>query len=382
MEASVMMAAGGSGGHLFPALALAQALVRRGFQIDLITDMRGTVFGSDFPSRSIHRVPAATFRGRSPLEAMRTMATNSNGFKMAYNVMGQIKPNVIVGFGGYPTLAPMLAAALRGIPTLIHEQNAVMGRANRVLAPFVKAIGCSFDQTKFLEGKLLAKAHLIGTPLRDSVIKLRGQAYRPPSSSSQLNLLVFGGSQGAQFFSEIMPAALSLLPSHMRDRLMVVQQCRPEDLDRVFDMYEAAGVAAELSTFFEDLPQKIFETHLVISRGGASTIAELCAIGRPALVVPLPHAIDNDQLENARRFEAGGAGWCMEQAALTPERMAGTIRRLFEEPLTLVKATTKATAMAHFNAVDKLANLVMHLAMTPPEKAGKPGDVADEVPQR
>ena len=137
----------------------------------------------------------------------------------------------------------------------------------------------------------------------------------------QLNLLVFGGSQGAQFFSEIMPAALALLPSHMRDRLMVVQQCRAEDLDAVFDLYEAAGVAAELSTFFEDLPQKNFETHLVISRGGASTIAELCAIGRPAIVVPLPHAIDNDQLENARRFEAGGAGWCMEQEALTPERM-------------------------------------------------------------
>jgi UDP-N-acetylglucosamine--N-acetylmuramyl-(pentapeptide) pyrophosphoryl-undecaprenol N-acetylglucosamine transferase len=262
----------------------------------------------------------------------------------------------------------MLAALARGVPSLIHEQNAVMGRANRLLAPMVKAIACSFENTKYLEGKLVPKAHLTGTPLRDSVLQMKGKPYRPPSSSSQINLLIFGGSQGAQFFSDIMPPALALLPSHMRDRIMVTQQCRAEDIDRVFDQYVAAGVAAELSTFFEDMPQRIFDSHLVIARAGATTVAELCAIGRPAILVPLPFSLDNDQLENATRFEAGGAGWCMQQSALTPERMAGSVRRLLEEPLTLVKSSARATAMAQYSAVDNLANLITHLASQAPVK--------------
>jgi UDP-N-acetylglucosamine--N-acetylmuramyl-(pentapeptide) pyrophosphoryl-undecaprenol N-acetylglucosamine transferase len=363
--ASIILTAGGTGGHLFPAQALAGELVRRGYEIDLITDMRAAHFGETFPARTVHRVPSATFRGRSPIEAMRMVATNSNGFKMSYDFMGQTKPKAMVGFGGYPTIPPVLAALARGIPSSVHEQNSVMGRANRFLAPMVKAIAVSFEDTKFLEGKLIQKSYVTGTPLREGVLAMRGGTYQPPQPTHPLNLLCFGGSQGARFFSDIMPVALQLLPPEIRDRLMVVQQCREEDIDRVFDAYEVAGVAAELATFFEDLPQRMAGAHLVVSRSGATTVAELAALGRPAVLVPLPHSVDNDQLENATRFEKAGAGWCFEQAIMTPERLAGTLRRLFEEPATLARAASRSKSLARYDAVGRLADLVVTLAEAP-----------------
>ncbi len=353
-----MMAAGGTGGHMFPATALAQELSWRGYAIDLVTDPRGDTYGSEFPARETYRVPSATFKGRSPIEATKTVAKLSSGFQMAYKIFGDVRPKAIIGFGGYPTIPPITAGLARGIPTVIHEQNAVMGRANRLLGPMVRAIAYSFENTKFLEGKLLQKAYLTGTPLRRTVLNMRDQVYASPSPTGQLNLLVFGGSQGARFFSEVMPAALRLLPDTVRDRLMVVQQCRPEDIERVFDGYESAGVAAELATFFDDLPERMATAQLIISRGGATTVSELCAIGRPAILVPLPHSLDNDQLENATRFERGGGGWCYEEAAVSPERLAGAVRRLFEEPGTLIRAAAAAKAMAHYDAVEQLANVV------------------------
>ena len=360
-----MLAAGGTGGHLFPAQALGEELIRRGYEVDLVTDTRGGVFGADFPARNVYRVAAATFRGKSPIEATRTVATLGNGFQLAYKIIGEAKPKAIIGFGGYPTLAPVLAALGRGIPSAIHEQNAVMGQANRFLAPMVKAVACSFDPTKYLEGKLLNKAHLTGTPLRQSVLALSNVPYRPPGSQGQLNLLVFGGSQGAQYFSEVMPQALQLLPEQMRERLFVMQQCRAEDIDRVFDAYEAAGIAAELATFFEDLPARISNSHLVVARSGATTVAELCALGRPAILVPLPHAKDNDQLENASRLETAGGAWCYQQPALTPDRLAGAVRRLFDEPAALVRAASNAHAMATLGAVQHLAEIMIELAERP-----------------
>ena len=365
MSATIVLTAGGTGGHLFPAQALAGELVRRGYEIELITDTRAASFGDDFPARAVHRVPSATFRGRSPIEAMRMVATNSNGFKMAYDVMGNVKPKAMVGFGGYPTIPPVLAALARGIPSGVHEQNSVMGRANRFLAPMVKAIAVSFEDTKYLDGKLIQKSYVTGTPLREGVLAMRGGVYQPPQATQPLNLLCFGGSQGARFFSDIMPVALQLLPPEIRDRLMVVQQARAEDIDRVFDAYEVAGVAAELATFFEDLPMRMAGAHLVVSRSGATTVAELAALGRPAVLVPLPHSVDNDQLENATRFEKAGAGWCFEQAIMTPERLAGTLRRLFEEPATLARAASRSKSLARYDAVGRLADLVVTLAEAP-----------------
>jgi UDP-N-acetylglucosamine--N-acetylmuramyl-(pentapeptide) pyrophosphoryl-undecaprenol N-acetylglucosamine transferase len=359
---SIMLSAGGTGGHLFPAQALGEELIRRGWDVDLITDTRGNVFGAEFPARSIYKVPAANFKGRSPIEAMGTLGTLGNGFQAAYRIMGEAAPKAIIGFGGYPTLAPLLAAIGRGIPSAIHEQNSVMGQANRFLAPMVKAIACSFENTKYLEGKLLAKARLTGTPLRSAVHELRNIPYRPPSSQAQLNLLVFGGSQGAKYFSDIVPQAIQILPTPMRDRLFVMQQCREEDIDSVFEIYESAGVAAELATFFEDLPNRMSNSHLVLARSGATTVAELCALGRPAILVPLPHAKDNDQLENATRLEAAGGGWCLPQATLTTEQLAATIKRLLEDPTALVKAATGAHALANYHAVENLAELMEDLA--------------------
>jgi UDP-N-acetylglucosamine--N-acetylmuramyl-(pentapeptide) pyrophosphoryl-undecaprenol N-acetylglucosamine transferase len=359
---SIMLAAGGTGGHLFPAQALGEELIRRGYEVDLITDTRGNVFGAEFPARKIYKVPAATFRGRSPIEATKTLGTLGNGFQAAYRIMGEAAPRAIIGFGGYPTLAPVLAAMGRGIPSAIHEQNSVMGQANRFLAPMVKVIGCAFEKTKYLEGKLLAKARVTGTPLRSAVLALHNMPYRPPSSQAQLNLLVVGGSQGAKYFSDIVPQALQLLPEQIRDRLFVMQQCREDDIDRVFEAYEAAGVAAELTTFFEDLPYRMSNSHLIIARSGATTIAELCALGRPALLVPLPHAKDNDQLENATRLETSGGAWCFPQNSLTPDGLASAVRRLFEDPSALVRAASNAHALANYRAVENLAELLEDLA--------------------
>jgi UDP-N-acetylglucosamine--N-acetylmuramyl-(pentapeptide) pyrophosphoryl-undecaprenol N-acetylglucosamine transferase len=363
--ASIVLTAGGTGGHLFPALSLAGELRRRGYEIDLITDNRVTSYGGEFPGRGIHRVPSATFKGKSPIEAIKMVATNSNGFKMAYDILGDLKPKAMIGFGGYPTIPPVLAALARGVPSMVHEQNSVMGRANRFLAPMVKAIALSFEDTKFLEGKLTEKCFVTGTPLRDAILEMRGGTYQPAQPGQPLNLLVFGGSQGAKFFSDTMPLALQLLPQDLRDRLMVVQQCREEDIDRVFDAYEVAGVAAELSTFFDDLPYRMGGAHLVIARAGATTVAELSALGRPAVLVPLPHSVDNDQLENATRFEKAGAGWCFEQSILSPERLAGTLRRLFEEPATLARAASRSKSLARYDAVVRLADLVVTLAEAP-----------------
>ncbi len=362
---SIALTAGGTGGHLFPAHALAGELMRRGYEVDLITDQRASYLGSEFPGRSVHRVPSATFRGKSPIEAIRMVATNSNGFKMAYDIMGETKPKAMVGFGGYPTIPPMLAALARGVPSMIHEQNSVMGRANRFLAPMVKAVALTFEDTKFLEGKVMEKSYMTGTPLRDAVLEQRGGIYQPAQPGQPLNLLCFGGSQGAKFFSDIMPVTLQLLPQELRDRLMVVQQCREEDIDAVFDAYEVAGVAAELATFFDDLPYRMGGAHLVMCRAGATTVAELAALGRPAVLVPLPHSVDNDQFENATRFEKAGAGWCFEQHIITPERLAGTLRRLFEDPATLARAASRSKSLAQFDAVARLADLVVTLAEAP-----------------
>ncbi len=178
----------------------------------------------------------------------------------------------------------------------------------------------------------------------------------------QLNLLVFGGSQGAKYFSDVVPQALQMLPGGTRDRLFVMQQCREEDIDRVFDAYESAGVAAELATFFEDLPSRMSNSHLVIARSGATTVAELCALGRPAIMVPLPHAKDNDQLENARRLEAAGGCWCMPQETLTAETLSVLVRKLFEDPSGLTSAAQNALSLANYRAVENLAELIEELA--------------------
>ena len=357
----ILLAAGGTGGHLFPAAALAQELRRRGIAVELATDERAEKYGVEFPARAVHRIPSATLAGRSPVAVARTFTRLGVGFFGAVALLRRVKPRAVIGFGGYPTLPPIIAARCLNIPTAIHEQNAVMGRANRLLSRFADRVAVSFSPTKLLGENAAAKTRLTGTPVRDAVLAVRDVAYLPPEPSGRLLLLVFGGSQGAHFFAELVPAALSLLPADMRARLTVVQQAREEDLAALRAAYAESGVAAHLSAFFRDLPERLAVAHLVIARSGASTVAELMAVGRPALLVPLPHALDNDQLENATRLEQGGGGWCLRQSDLTPERLAAELERLFTSPASLADAAAKAKALGESGAVTKLADLAEEL---------------------
>jgi len=358
---SVLLAAGGTGGHLFPAASLGQELQRRGYIVELATDIRAEKFGGDFPARTIHRIPSATLTSNSPIAVAATFTRLGIGYAGALRMLLRMKPAAVIGFGGYPTLPPIIAARTLRIPTAIHEQNAVMGRANRLLSRFVDRIGLSLMPTKLLGAEAQAKARLTGIPVRDAVLKFRDTPYAAPDVSSRLLLLVFGGSQGARFFSEALPPALLRLPDDMRGRLTVVQQAREEDLAGLRDAYANAEIAAHLAPFFRDLPERIATAQLVIARAGASTVAELTAIGRPCLLVPLPHALDNDQLENATRLQEVGGGWCVRQSELSTERLAALLQDLFSSPARLADAAKKAHAMATVDAVKRLADLVDEL---------------------
>ncbi len=357
----VFLAAGGTGGHLFPAFALAEELRRRGCIIELITDLRGDKFHAGFPARTIHRVPSATLPDKAFRTYLRTGSMLTAGLSAALMLIGRSRPHIMIGFGGYPTLPPIMAARMLGVPTLIHEQNAVMGRANRVLMKVVRGIALSFDSTKFVEGKALAKARVTGAPVRTEILDRAEQLYHPPGPGQRCNLLIFGGSQGARFFSEVAPPALRLLPAGMRQRLTVVQQCREEDIAGVRAAYEQAGVNAHLSTFFRDMPARLAGAHLVLSRAGASTVAELAAMGRPSILVPLPHALDNDQLENATRGEAAGGAWCIPQSELTPERLTAELVLLLEAPERLSEAAVRIRRLAKVDAVARLAEFAEEL---------------------
>ena len=359
----VMLAAGGTGGHLFPALALAEELGRRGVAVELVTDQRGDRYGADFPARRIHRLPAATLAGRSPVAAARTALTITRAVAAAMKLLAEAKPAAIVGFGGYPTLAPLIAARLKRIPSALHEQNAVLGRANRLLAKRVSAIATSFAHVKGLDRPpALAKVRLTGNPVRQTVLDWAARDYAAPEPGGPYNLVVFGGSQGARFFSDAMPPALALLPEEMRANLFVVQQCREEDLARVEAAYARLGLHANLAPFFTNLPEEMARAHLVIGRAGASTIAELTALGRPSILVPLPHAVDNDQLLNAGQLAAAGGALAIEQKDLTAARLATEIVALMNNGDRLAAMAGAARAQGRPDAVVRLADLVEALA--------------------
>lgn len=360
-QGGVMLAAGGTGGHLFPALALAQELKRRDIIVDLITDMRGDRYGSDFPARNVFQVPSDTIRGRSPVAMARTGTTLARGVAKARQIMAEVAPKAVIGFGGYPSLPPMLAARMKGIPTAIHEQNAVLGRANRFLSRRVTAIATSFHGVKGVDVGIASKARFTGNPVRDVVLEWARQAYTPPATTGPFQLLVFGGSQGARFFSDTVPAALATYPPEARAALRVVQQAREEDVARVEAIYKTNGITATVAPFFPNLPEAMAQAHLVIGRAGASTVSELTVMGRPSILVPLPHALDNDQLNNAQRLASAGGALAIEQKDLTIDRMAAEIGQLLDDPGRLAAMASAARISGRPNAVVLLANLVEEL---------------------
>jgi UDP-N-acetylglucosamine--N-acetylmuramyl-(pentapeptide) pyrophosphoryl-undecaprenol N-acetylglucosamine transferase len=358
----ILLAAGGTGGHLFPAEAAAVALKKRGVAVALATDTRAVHYGGEFPADAVHVIPSATLRGRGPLAYARTFGVLTVGLAKAWRLLGALKPAVVVGFGGYPTLPPLFAAALRGIPTVLHEQNAVMGRANRALAPRVTRIAAGFPEVALLPDALKSKVTVTGNPIRPAVIAAAATPYAPPRAGEPLRLLVFGGSQGARVMADIVPAAVERLDPALRARLAIVQQARGEDLPRVQEAYSRLGVTAEVAPFFADLPARIAQSHLVVARSGASTVAELSAIGRPAILVPLPHALDQDQLFNARVLEKAGGAVVIEQGAFTPERAAAELSAPLGDSSRLGDMAAGAKSAGTLDAADRLAELVLKTA--------------------
>jgi UDP-N-acetylglucosamine--N-acetylmuramyl-(pentapeptide) pyrophosphoryl-undecaprenol N-acetylglucosamine transferase len=352
-----VIAAGGTGGHFFPAEALAAELVRRGRRIALMTDARAAKNSSTaFAGRERFVLSGAGIAGRGAWRGAMAMGALAAGTFQARKILARIDAAAIVGFGGYPSVAPVLATRLlRRRPTvLLHEQNAVLGRANRLIATFADTLALSHAGTTLVPAGV--RTLLTGNPVRPPIAALAGGGYAAPAV--EIRLLVLGGSLGARVFSEIVPPALALLPEALRIRLQVTQQCRAEDLDGVRAAYATSGIAADLAPFFADVATLLQNAHLVIARAGASTVAELGVAGRPAVLVPLPGAIDDHQTANARSLADAGGAWMLPQSGFTPDALAGQLEKMLATPDILRDAAAKAAGRGHVEAAERLADLI------------------------
>lgn len=355
----VLLCAGGTGGHLFPAEALAHELVSRGWSVHLATDERAERFADSFPSEETHIIRSATFSGKNPITLVKAIWTLFSGYRQSQKLLEKLQPDVVVGFGGYPTVPPLYAATRVGLSTIVHEQNAVLGRANKMLSDIVNIVAIGFEQAN---GEPLEKMVQTGNPVRPMVLKVCDKAYPVRKATGKFNLVVFGGSQGARFFSEVMPAALELLEPKERKLLNIVQQARPEDEDRLKDAYDELGVKAKISPFFSNMPEEISKAHLVISRAGASTVTELSVIGRPAILIPYPGSLDGDQAWNANAMEKTGGAEVIAQADLSPEMLAEKLKTAIADPKKLALTAKKAKKTGNPDAMVKLADCVEQLA--------------------
>ena len=352
-----VLAAGGTGGHMIPAHALAEELMRRGHRAALVTDDRGARIPGLFEGVQVHVLPAGRLGGGPAgwLKAIRNIFT---GRAMASRLYETFRPSAVIGFGGYPALPALLAAQRDRIPTLVHEQNAVLGRVNRLMAGRVNAIATAYPYVERLSNAHKDKVHLVGNPVRDEVLALRDQPYPALTEDGVFRLLVTGGSQGATILSDVVPDGLGLLPEHFRRRLQVTQQCREEDIEEVRGKYTRLGIPADLATYIPDMPGKLAWAHLIIARAGASTIAELTAAGRPAILIPLPSATDDHQTSNAREMAKAGGARMIPQPSFTPVELAKQMQKLGLDPKALANAASRARAVGRPNAASDLADLV------------------------
>jgi UDP-N-acetylglucosamine--N-acetylmuramyl-(pentapeptide) pyrophosphoryl-undecaprenol N-acetylglucosamine transferase len=354
IQIQVVLAAGGTGGHLFPAEALAGALLRRGCKVDLITDQRGQVFSERLPQVGVHQVTSGGLAGKGALAKARGAFRLLRGLMQCRKLIKRLAPHVAVGFGGYASIPPMLAAQQSEIRTVLHEQNAVAGRANRFLAKHASRIALSFEKVSMLEKVPAAKLAFTGNPVRPAIARIGELPYRAPRQAEEIRLLVFGGSQGARVFSE--------------------QQCRAEDLGPTAEVYRAAGLDVELKSFLDDMPARLAAAHLVICRAGASSIAELTAAGRPSLMVPLPNSIDDHQIANARAIEERGGGWVLLQSNFAPAAIAERLTSIFAQPDRLEQVAAAARSLGRRDAAERLADVVTGLV-----PAGRQPDVRREI---
>jgi UDP-N-acetylglucosamine--N-acetylmuramyl-(pentapeptide) pyrophosphoryl-undecaprenol N-acetylglucosamine transferase len=361
MTKHFVLAAGGTGGHMVPAAALAAELTKRGHRVALVSDARGVRFPGLFDGIQTHVLPAGRFQAKRPLGWASAAREMWRGRAMARELYRTFKPAAVVGFGGYPAFPALLAAFADGIPTAVHEQNAVLGRVNRLVAGQVDAIATSYEPTQRLAPKYAAKVHRVGNPVREAVLALRAKAYPLLEEDGIFRVLVTGGSQGASVLSQVVPDGLAMLPVTFRRRLQVTHQARIEDIDAARAKYAEHQIAADLSTYIADMPGELAWAHLVIGRAGASTLAELTAAGRPAILVPLPSATDDHQIANAREMTLAGGARTITQDQFTPKELAKQMQKLGLDPEALLNAAGRARGCGRPNAVSDLADLVESL---------------------
>ncbi len=351
----VLLAAGGTGGHLFPAEALAHVLKLRGYKVVLATDERADKFAANFPADKKVIITSATMGSKNPVAIVKTLLRLYRGYKQSVALINETNPVAAVGFGGYPTLPPLLAASRRGIPSLVHEQNAILGRANRMLAKRVNGVAVGFAQVGVLPDAPIVET---GNPIRPMVEKVLDIPFRKRQASDPFRLVVFGGSQGARVFSEILPEGLKLLSDDLRKKLSILQQARQEDEAELRAVYAGLGITADIAPFFADMPGEIARADFVIARAGASSVTEIAVIGRPSLLVPLPGSLDGDQAANAGGMAVAGGAFVVAQAELTGAKLAGILENVILNPdeMAIMAAAARSTGMP--DAAKRLADCV------------------------
>lgn len=355
----VLLAAGGTGGHIFPAEALADALSKRGIKLAFVTDRRGAAYEGVLARLPTYRVAAGGLAGRSLKNGIVAVGCLVLGMFQAFLLLRRLRPAMVVGFGSYLSVPPLGVAQLLRISTVIHEQNAVLGRANKLLAVHATRIATAFVHVEGLSEDDEPRTTRTGNPVRPAITALSTEPYSEPKPQGPLNILVLGGSQGATVFADVVPAAITQLSSADRARIFITQQCRAEDISRVEKMYEQIGIKAELSSFITDVPDRLKKAHLVICRAGASTAAELTVAGRPAILVPYPYATDDHQTENARNLADAGGAWVMPQPTFTAEALTQRLAALLALPQTLITAARCARQAGIPMAAERLADLVI-----------------------
>lgn len=357
-----VVAAGGTGGHLFPAQALAEALIARGWRIVLASDERVAAFADSFPAEERIGLSARTYKPRDPLSMALAGLSIIRGVMQARKAFARIKPDIVVGFGGYPSVPGLLAGVTQGRPTMIHEQNSVMGRANRRLASHVRAVACAFPILLKAPEKVARSAVVVGNPIRPDIRAIADTPYSPPEPDGPISILITGGSQGARLLSELMPAAIAKLPESLRQRIRVQQQTRPESMDIARRIYADALVQAEIAPFFRDMATRLRDAHLVIGRSGAGSVCEFAVAGKPAILIPLAIALDDDQGQNARVLAEAGGAEVAREGQLTVDVMAKALETLLTNPERMARMAAGSRSIAKPDAAERLADLVEKVA--------------------
>ncbi len=359
VQGPAVLAAGGTGGHMFPALALAEELLARGRRVVVFTDERGKTYADKIAGIEAIVVPSASPSRGGPLGRVAFLGTLARGAWVSGRLLRKVGAGIAVGFGGYASFPTCFMAARHGRPLILHEQNGYLGLANRKLARVARAIATAFPKVLGVP-QTAAQIAQVGNPVRPAFLALRDLPYPVPAPGARFRILVLGGSQGARVFSDVVPAALAILPPELRARLELSQQCRAEDLDAVRDAYRALGVSATLKSFFDDVPERLGAAHLVICRAGASTVAEVTVAGRPALYIPYPYAADDHQRYNAEAIAAADGGWVLRQSEFTADALAARLGGFVQSPDALARAAAAARAFGKPDAARALADLVDH----------------------